>query len=81
MSDFQIAFSKEEANTVARALFGGSGYELQQILQRKFINTQGFSVDPYHHAFLAGQRSVALALCACASTKVVGAEHEGEDIS
>lgn len=76
MIDTTISFTKPEAQAIARALFGESGNAVQDILNRKFINTQGFSVDPYYHAFLAGQRSVALALCAAA--QVVGTDYPEE---
>lgn len=76
-----IVLTEEEMGIFIALFRGPKGPEARQILETKFCNCLGFDTDPYQHAFNAGQRGLALMLCASAKADddVVGTDYIDAD--
>jgi len=72
-----IVMTEAEMDIIQQLFHHPAGEEAKLLIERKFCNTQCFDADPYQHAFNAGQRGLALLLCAAAEAKVevVGTDH------
>ncbi len=65
-----IVLTEADMQVFIQLFRGPKGPEAKQILEERFTNVMGFDKDPYQHAFNAGQRGLALMLCACAQADV-----------
>ncbi len=75
-----IHLVQEEMDSIIRLFHSPAGQEVKEMLERKFMNRLSFCNDPYKTAFMEGQRSLALVLCAGANvTPVLDVEELDKD--